>query len=546
MTCVVILLMFMFFLYGCISNSIEESSVESINDKFIESTESINNPDKFAINKTENTVIEEQSPIADNELSSNEINVTEFHKTDYVVIVNESSPFIEEARFFAQHKNATLITYHKDINETLNALKIIKPNYTVIFATPEELTVGFTDGIDLLVREFDDDPYLDTAYGFITSRNAKTLRNYIERLLAYSPHPNMTVYGLGDYSGSPIGSKVITNCLSSCAGAICVCDDANRATLDRVKENFANAELIKIGAHGTPSTILLDNNEMIIGTPHGLAGKYANGTESELKTNAILVLAISCTTARINGGSPINETRFGNDNETGNISSSIVLSFLQSGALNYIGATHVATTSITPLETLGDESFRSDVPIGVALKDLKNRYIMVTEKYKVNLEGSPVNTNEYSRDFVLFNLRNWVLFGDPSIRLISNVTYVPSCVSSYKETQKPNGKIVTFTTKGSNSFYIDSIDKEDYGMIGMKGCDTCIIKVPYQGKLESISASNISGVDRRYLNYDNYPANIFYQDLGDEIMFGVPLYIASGSKRVKITYEINISSQDES
>jgi hypothetical protein len=44
-----------------------------------------------------------------------------------------------------------------------------------------------------------------------------------------------------------------------------------------------------------------------------------------------------------------------------------------------LSSEHVVHSTVMPRETLIEESLLQGVPIGLALKDLKNRYIMVTE-----------------------------------------------------------------------------------------------------------------------------------------------------------------------
>lgn len=233
----------------------------------------------------------------------------------------------------------------------------------------------------------------------------------------------------------------------------------------------------------------------------------------------------------------------------GQIDTSLVLSFLQSGTLNYLASTHVANGAIDPEETLIEESFLQKIPIGIALKDLKNRYIMVTEKYKVAMPGSPANTDQFTKDFILFHVRNWILFGDPSI-ILSNEQYKPvSCIKSYTEKQIGNKKEVEIQVKFrgdrlvANSQYIDKMEKENVGQAwGQLGVGVCVVKIPYIGKLKDIEATSISGVSERY-QIGQYPANAFYQDLGGEIFVQVPWYVAaiggmSHEEPIVLNYEI--------
>lgn len=490
--------------------------------------------------------------------------------TNYIVIVNSNSVFRSEAERFANKKNAGLLTYSQNFNEVMGNLKNKKPSYTAIFATPEELTPDFIDNIDLSLRNIDDDPYLDAAFGIITSRNTAELKKYVDRLLNYVPPQKMKIYAVAPkYTYTDLKKdfsiSIMHNCLTNCGGAYCICDDENRATLQRIEEGFSNSNIVIMDVHGSPESMMLDNGEILGGSTEGLIAKKptsevvcekgSGGTdicgpkmiESPLKTNTNLLIAESCTTGRINGLPSKIYSAYGDYDVKGEIDASVVLSFLQSGVLNYIAATHVANTAILPEETIIEESFLKRVPIGIALKDLKNRYIMVTESYKVAMPGKPVNTDEFTKDFILFQVRNWVLFGDPSI-VLSNEEYVPiNCIKSYTEEQIGNKKEVELQIKFrsdrlvENSQYIDRVEKVIGQEWGQLGVGVCVAKIPYTGKLKELKVTSVSGVNENYQNGE-YPANAFYQDLGGEIFVQVPWYVAIGGKShvnpIVIKYEI--------
>lgn len=483
--------------------------------------------------------IDEQKPISD--------------KTDYIVIVNSDSIFRDEAERFANNKNAELLTYSQEFKDVMPKLKTKKPIYTAIFATPEELTPDFIDNVDLSLRDIDSDVYLDTSFGIITSRDTQELKKYVDRLLIYSPPQKMKIYAVSPkYTYQNLepdfGIEIKHHCLTNCGAAFCICDDENRATLQRIEEGFRNSNIIVMDVHGSPSNLILDNNEVIEGSPQGLVAKKPTNEEvcyeakgggkvcgpkmeeSALTTNTNLLIAESCTTGRINGLPSKIDAQFGDYDIKGEINTSLVLSFLQGGVLNYIAATHVANTAIIPEETIIEESFLQGIPIGVSLKDLKNRYILVTEKYNMEMPGAPVNTDKFTRDFVLFQVRNWVLFGDPSITLSSERHKPINCIEKYSEKQTKNKKEievqVNFAGNRSleNSYYIDTAQLSDSGSVtGKVGIGVCVVKIPYIGRLKNITVTSVSGVDERYKD-GKYPGNAFYQDLGDEVFIQIPSY----------------------
>jgi hypothetical protein len=147
----------------------------------------------------------------------------------------------------------------------------------------------------------------------------------------------------------------------------------------------------------------------------------------------------------------------------------------------------------------------------------------------VSLPGSPANTNAYTRDFVLFQIRNWVLFGDISV-VVSAERHQPiTRFENYFQGQFGNKKDVEFWIKFevdgrllSNEFYVHSIGLYEHE--GVTGADLCMSKILYTGEMESVSITPESGVADLYLN-SRYPANAFYQDLGDEILIQIPWFV---------------------
>ena len=316
-----------------------------------------------------------------------------------------------------------------------------------------------------------------------------------------------------------------------------MCSDEERATLTRIKNGFKNANILIFGTHGSTSSLALDNNEKILGTSEGIYG-YCGGDKKDLNLNhdAILSIAESCLTGRING-IPTNGKSL---NYSGNIDTSLVLSFLQSGSLNYITSTDEARTDILPNETIIEESFLQAVPLGTAIKDLKNRYIMVTESYKVSMPGAPINDNEAIKEAVLFETKNWILFGDPSVVLAKKQYKPKNCIKSISEKQIKNAKEVElqiqFNEKklNNNSEYIDSFDEK-----GSNGTGLCAIKIPYIGILKTIDIVTVSGINERY---QGQPA--FYQDLGDEILLTISKHACTlGKPEEVMILQINIITE---
>ena len=498
-----------------------------------------------------------EKPITEDETPEQTVTPTPTEKVktqkeiEYIVTVKENSNFEEEATRFSQAKNAELTTYSNNFDEVLEQLKAKKPKFLAIFATPEELTPDFLDDIDLKLREIDNDPYLDVAYGIITSRNKELLEQYVTKLLSYSPPDSINVYGIGNlHTDLKYNYNIDADggCLFNCASSFCICTKEEQATIDKINNNIKKTNFLLIDAHGSPDTIALDEGEKLQGSVDKLLGIKSDSTQISLKTDATLVLAASCLTGQINGKPSKIYPEFGEvEGIGGGIDTSIVLSAIQSGTLSYIGATHVALSGFTPNREIKEESILKNEPIGIALKDFKNRLIMNTEKFKVDIPGSPMNNDIFTKDLILFETRNWILFGDPSIKLSSKTysfdpdwttsKYNPdfsslSCLiqSSETETKTKDGLIkksvtIKFNPVFFNFGYSYSLSQDNTGKWSAVGGQTCVFKTPIKGSFVDVKIVSIEkGIKKEYTS-GPYPASAFFQNLGDEVFVMIPRWV---------------------
>lgn len=72
----------------------------------------------------------------------------------------------------AKHR-ASVVTYEKDVTETIEPLRKIFPRYVCFVARPEEAGRKFVVAVHRLTRKLDDDPYTDVLWGIITGYSAK-------------------------------------------------------------------------------------------------------------------------------------------------------------------------------------------------------------------------------------------------------------------------------------------------------------------------------------------------------------------------------------
>ncbi len=455
------------------------------------------------------------------EKNYNESPLKEVQHVEYVVIVKRNSKYKREAESFSKLKNAELVFYTNDIYEVLEKLRLLSPKFAVVFLEPEELTSDFLDMLDVLFRRVDDDPYLDVAYGIITARNKEKLREYIERLLRYHPKrsQDFVVYSLG-YRPISLGkAEVIFNCLTNCGGAICVCDDEERATSQKIIENFNVSDFLIVSAHGLPSQISLDKGEKIIGDPNGLFVITSDGTRIRVNRSPPFVVAISCLTSRISG-SPKNVDPMMDLNVSGNVNTSIVLSFLESGTLVYIGAHH----SVASLDIIGriiEDSFIEGEPVGIALKNFKNIYIMNSETCSLD---------NFTKRFVLHQVKSWILFGDPSLKILENKIERDSCLLEYNEIRLENKTIIDVLLDPNRWNYLDivNVEVEDNNGIGLIGNSGCAFFVK---NVTSIKVALMERDGKEY-NYNEIMKLVKWENLGDEVLVKVMLFPSRNPKEL--------------
>lgn len=497
-------------------------------------------------------------------------NIPLIAKTEYIVATKENDEFYNLAKYFAEKKDAELITF-KNVDSMISQLTTLSPTYLAIVLSPQELTADFIDEVDEKLRTLDNDPFFDVAYGIISSFTVDEGYEYVERLLNYKTPNDFSIYGVNQgyrfRNLKNYGFSVIDRCLLGYGFVIC--DEENKITVDKIAEEAKNYEIVNLGLHGTPSRMILSDGESLEGSKDGLIGKKPTDEEIcyeveggamvcgpkmeyvPITLNAALVNAFSCLTARINGKPSIIYKEYGDSEVEGKIDTSIVLSFLKNGALNYIGSTHVASSAVFPAETLVNEAILQGIPLGLSLKNFKNNYVFNKIFQNKTLEGKP-KSNDFTIGFTEFQIRNWVLFGDPSIK-ISNKNIKPKdCIQKYEENfvDKKNYLLksvnieIKFTDEDGNlltNSHLLNIPNipENADLGGVSGSDACAIHIPLEGELISYEVSP-QGINERYSSY--FKEDNIIENAGDELIILVPDYIAIGGLNgaVKLNFSIQM------
>ncbi len=461
-------------------------------------------------------------------------------KNEYVVISKIGDDFVDLARYFSDRKNATLLLYKLDFSEIMPNLSSISPDYVAIVLSPNELTADFIDTVDSNMIQIDNDEFYDAAIGFITGFDSSVTREYIEKLLELRPTTKKEIYG----SPPPVvrdirkmGFEVSEICID---GFFVDCGD-QAAKIPDVAKEIKDKPIVILQAHGNPSTIILNGFNTFTGSEKGVTGNHIinqfplDKEEIPITLNANLFVAQSCTTARINNKPSVTRPEFLEDPTPGKINESIALSFLKSGALNYIGALHTGDTGIDPIETILPEAILGNVSIGKALKNFKNRYRFSWVLQGKDLPGKPKASN-FVRDYVEFQTRNWVLFGDPaSIIADYNIQYKSNCVQELNivtingtSTKKKVNLIIKFEDE-SGKQYLQSILYNDIKFNPGAGNDVisssaCAIAIPFEVEIIDYEIEKAEGVIQNEWIRDKE----ILQSNGRELLLYLPNFLVSG------------------
>lgn len=445
--------------------------------------------------------------------------IQKIQKEHYLVITKKGSDFYPLAEYLSEKKEAKLISYQSKFDEVLPELRNSQPEYLAIVLSPFELTPDVIDEIDIKLRNIDSDQFLDVAYGIITSFNVEEGYKYVDKLLQYSPKSEIKIYSPGMHGfymnlKDNYGLDVTGHCIY---GPTSWCDEEHKITAQRAVDGIKDSDVIAIALHGNPSTMYMEGSEKLKGSEDGLYALDENGNKLPITTNAALVTAMACTVGRINGKPSIIETELQDSDVEGVIEESIVLSFLKSGALNFVAPTHVASSSIDPQETIIPQVILNGDPIGDAVKTLKNNYIMNIILNNKAFSGSPKVTDPFVNRFIEFQLRNWILFGDPEFRLRANKIEHPVCTQNIEEslTIENNKLVKKIKTKIILHIAFSTITEiEIYGdgRIGRTGGSGCMVHVPIESKDMDVK-----------IEVENLKEDIIQKEnLGDEIIFFVP------------------------
>jgi len=475
------------------------------------------------------------------------INAALSSQENYVVITQEASSFSPLATYFAQQKKARLISYQNEFSEIIPNLASISPQYAAIVLPPELLTPDLLDSIDEELRNVDTDPFLDVAYGIITSFTIEDGYMYVDRLLRYQSPLDISLYRINmNYRDGQLIKRYGINAYERCSSSIMPCDVQGEATVERIQAEILDYDFLGSMVHGIPDRMLLGFGEDLHGDRSGVIGRKKVGESFEnvsLNFNLALLLSEACMTARINGTPNI--IQFEDQNTPGNVDTSIALSFLKSGVLNFIGPPHVAHNVFFPEQAFAGRMIFQGESIGEILKDFKNQFIFSTVIQQKDLEGHP-RADEYTIGFTRHHLRNWILFGDPSLSFSNQNLVYEDCIKSLEEHR--NGKEATVTAMISfldengiflgNTKYIGVVTQNGENVSAPTACS---FTIPLDGKLTNLEIQS-TGVHERF--YGDFIVNqAIVENAGDELIVFIPDTIIKAESKRESVWTFSITYQ---
>ncbi|MEK6951471.1 MAG: hypothetical protein AABX29_00490, partial [Nanoarchaeota archaeon] len=293
--------------------------------------------------------------------------------------------------------------------------------------------------------------------------------------------------------------------------------------------------------HGTPDRFYLTSSTedaYIYGNssgPYGINGPYDDVSRCtnpicieddcacldtyKFDVDARLFTGFSCMIGRING---IPSTLVYEDSPNkGDIKSSVLLSLLKSRVLNIVAATHVASSSLTPDKEIAEDVILKGQPVGIAIKNFKNKYLYNLWFADRDWPGSPRSDN-FTLGWLKHNLKMWVLFGDPEMK-ISNLNIEPrNCLVKLDKKFDENGKITNINILINKKLSDFEAISQIQGSAVFSG-SSCLIRI-------SLGDREVKSLDLKYNGIKEEYSSILkdiIQFNGNELLFIVPSYIIS-------------------
>ncbi len=311
--------------------------------------------------------------------------------SDYVILTNipEVDPFYSAVSLLQNYRSALVIRFLDDVSEAVASLKAVMPEYVAVAVKPEMIDVDFAARTYLALSQLDDDQFLDCSVGFITGASAFDMSLLVNNTIAAEGKARPSKYCALIQSHSTFGgdgavlnrSQVYSRFFSASGWATSLVDTYYKPA--DMYQRMSNCSITTIDMHGSPTTVELLTSAEI-----------RNGSSQYLFPT--VVLANPCYTAVT--------YRFFEEssktNTTINPAESFSLSFLNRGAVGYIGHLRMTGANWYALEPVLYGMTSLGLSQGTALKQALNLGL-------VNY-GVPANMTMQAAYFF-----GYVLYGDP-------------------------------------------------------------------------------------------------------------------------------------
>lgn len=103
---------------------------------------------------------------------------------DYAVVVSSrtasDAAWAKVVDALQSKHSARVVTFDKQVEESLAVLKNAMPRHLAFVATPKEATREFVAAVHRLTRKLDDDPYTDALWGIVTGYDAENALNIVQ------------------------------------------------------------------------------------------------------------------------------------------------------------------------------------------------------------------------------------------------------------------------------------------------------------------------------------------------------------------------------
>ena len=314
--------------------------------------------------------------------------------------INQDDDYYPAVSALQNYRGATVVKFVSSINESLPALKELKPQYVAVAVKPQTIDIDFVAQTYDTLRHIDDDDFLDAAIGYFTAANAADMINLVANTAKAESQANPEKYASLVYSETTFGgvmqrSKVYRDFFSSNGWNTSYADTYNKTT--DFYNKLSKCSLITVDMHGNPESV------------EGLSSSEVKAGPSQFLFPAVAIASSCYAACTYNVTSECDSCQA---NYTINPNNSFALSFINKGAVGYFGHLRMYGANWYVLE---------QVLYGLAALNITQGQAM---SYALNSQlNTYVNpsTHNFTTTFDWLSdaktmLFGYVLYGDPAYR----------------------------------------------------------------------------------------------------------------------------------